>query len=302
MKKICIAILLIFCCLDSKIYLITTAFNKPEFIGYQYRTFKKFITDDHEFVVFDDSTSPDFEKRIQNECLKFNIRYFKIPQELHKCNWPDDIAKFLNSPNSLSAPFRHSDGVQYAMDTIGYTNDDVVAIVDSDLFAVRSFSIKEYLDGYSIAGKAAYYPPNVSMYPLAYLVFLDVPNLPDIRSLIFKAGLLSYTYLEPFMFMQFYLHSHPQVKFKDMMYFEMRHLLGYSTQDMQGMGIEDAQLKFVINFIDLLKVSGKHNMENDGCGFYENAFLNLTFGRGETDFVRNKIKLTLKYLDEILSN
>ena len=40
---------------QTKVLIFTYSYNKPEFIELQYKTFKKFLLDDHELIVFNDA-------------------------------------------------------------------------------------------------------------------------------------------------------------------------------------------------------------------------------------------------------
>jgi len=41
----------------DKVLVLTCAFNRPDFIELQYKTFKAFLNDDYEFVVFNDANN-----------------------------------------------------------------------------------------------------------------------------------------------------------------------------------------------------------------------------------------------------
>ena len=54
----------------SKVLIITHAYNRPEFIPLQDITFKKFLKDDYEFVVFNDARDPKIKKDIYKRFAK----------------------------------------------------------------------------------------------------------------------------------------------------------------------------------------------------------------------------------------
>ncbi len=49
--------------LSAKVLLFTFAYNRPELIELQYKTFKKFLLDDYELIVINDAKSPDMIKQ-----------------------------------------------------------------------------------------------------------------------------------------------------------------------------------------------------------------------------------------------
>jgi hypothetical protein len=69
--------------LESKILLFTYSYNRPDFIKIQCKTFKKFLEDDYEFVVFNDARDQNMEQKINQTCTRYGIRCIRIPQEIH---------------------------------------------------------------------------------------------------------------------------------------------------------------------------------------------------------------------------
>ena len=59
--------------LDAKVLIMTLSYNKPEFIRWQHATFKKFLKDDYEFVVFNDAPNKKLSKKIEAACRKLKI-------------------------------------------------------------------------------------------------------------------------------------------------------------------------------------------------------------------------------------
>lgn len=51
--------------LPAKIRILTFHYNKPDFIEWQYKTFKRFLMDDFELIVFNDAARSKDEKAIQ---------------------------------------------------------------------------------------------------------------------------------------------------------------------------------------------------------------------------------------------
>ena len=53
---------------SEKVLIFTYSYNRPDFIEIQEKTFKKFLKDDYEFVVFNDARYPDMQAKIRNTC------------------------------------------------------------------------------------------------------------------------------------------------------------------------------------------------------------------------------------------
>lgn len=131
---------------DEKVLIITSSYNRADFIEWQYKTFKKFLTDDYEFVVFNDAVKAPHKNQIRKMCAKYKIRCFDVPSEIHERpylqRWPGE---------SYHAPaVRNANVVQYALDTVGFKHNGIVAVFDSDLFLVRECSFNKLLEGIDI--------------------------------------------------------------------------------------------------------------------------------------------------------
>lgn len=70
----------------QKILIITHNFNRPDFIEIQHATFKKFLQDDYEYVVFNDATDSTLVQQINNICNKLQIEWIRVPlcQDIHR--------------------------------------------------------------------------------------------------------------------------------------------------------------------------------------------------------------------------
>lgn len=156
---------------NAKILIITHCYNRSEFIEMQYRSFKALILDDHEYIVFNDAPNKSMNEEIHRACNVLGIRCFDIPQSLHK---PSD------APND-----RHAAGVNFSLDRIGFDNDDIVCIIDSDMFLVRPLSIREYMKNKHIVSAIKGTDPNID-YLWPVLMFLNMPLLPDRHSMRFN--------------------------------------------------------------------------------------------------------------------
>lgn len=176
-----------FCCHllhAEKVLIITPSYNRPDFIEMQYKTFKKFLKDDYEFVVFNDARVPTLSREIERTCTRLGVRCIKIPQHIHNQpylrRWPGED---YNSPS-----VRNANAIQYALNTIGYDHPGIVVLIDSDMFLIRETSIEKILEAHDLCGLIQ------SRKHITYLwiglVFLRMPALPDKRSIDFNCGLI----------------------------------------------------------------------------------------------------------------
>lgn len=167
-----------FLTIESKVLIITHSFNRPDFIELHVKTFKKFLQDDYEYVVFNDAPSSHMKKEIKKTCERLGVKCFRVPQEMHAV------------PGRTSPGHRHMDGIQYALNTIGYDFNGIVALVDSDCFLLKKFSFEKYLSGYDIAGKLeGRLNQSIRVRHLSpVLVMMNMNTLPQKRTLTFEGG------------------------------------------------------------------------------------------------------------------
>ncbi len=207
-KMLFISSLLIGICSNvfaEKVLLITSAYNRPDFIEIQCKTFQKFLQDDYEFVVFNDASQRKLKKSIEEMCRKLGVRCVNIPQHIH------DQPYLKREPGEkFHAPgVRNANVVQYALRNLGFSHDGIVAIIDSDMFLVKDFSIKKYLNEYQIAGV----PQGKEVqYLWIGIAFLNMSILPEKTTINFNCGKIKGVPVDAGGYTHHYLKSHPECK------------------------------------------------------------------------------------------
>ncbi len=205
--------------LYPKILVITSAYNRSDFIETQYKTFNKFLKDDYEFVVFSDAKEDRMRHEISKKCKELGIICINVPQEIHDRPYLERVPgeRF----NKQGPAVRNCNVVQYTLDTIGFKHDDIVVIMDSDLFLVREFSIREYLENHHISswlrlccdtdkkckknhpGKPGFY------FMWIGLVFLDMRTMPNKELINFNCGLIDKRDVDAGGYTYYYLKNNP---------------------------------------------------------------------------------------------
>lgn len=194
---------------NEKILIMTHAFNRPEFIQWQYKTFKKFLKDDYEFVVFNDASNQDISNRIETICAQFAIRSVRVPQHIHSPPY-----YLPRQPDCGGASAECAETIQYMLDTVGFDYPGLVALIDSDMFLIRDFSIKKYLGDHAIAARPQYrFGQNeLITYFLPNLIFFNMEQLPDKRALNFNLGTIDATRVDTAGYTHYYVKKHPDLK------------------------------------------------------------------------------------------
>jgi hypothetical protein len=171
--------------------IITSAYNQPEFLEFQYRTFKKFLKEDFKFVVVDDSIEQHNTDAIKNICVTFSLEYIRFPQDMH-CRY----LPYPSCPTAI-ASVRHAEVMQYGIDKCVLTHEGPVLIIDSDMFLIENFSVTDFLHGYHIASyvrsamelPSGLVPHKDKKFLWLGLVMFDTRTLPALST--FNTGIAS---------------------------------------------------------------------------------------------------------------
>ena len=206
-KKIASLLVLCISTAQATVLLMTHSHNRPDFIEIQYHTFKKFLKDDYEFIVFNDAPSEDMRNQIEIMCKKYGLRCIRIPQTIHT------YAYLYRLPReSFNNPcVRCANVVQYSLNEVGLKHDDIVAIIDSDMFLVKEFSIREYMRNTDLAGVHQARDNGVE-YIWNGLVFFDMRTQPNKERINFNCGEVNRTPVDVGGQMHHYLKQTPQAR------------------------------------------------------------------------------------------
>ncbi len=120
------------------IHIFTSVVNRPDFVSLQDILFKKFLKNDYQFHVVDDSIDENISSQFKEICELRNIKYYKKPERTVRLN-----------PAQACA-----DTVQWTYDNIIKENhkNDIVFFCDSDLFLIDEFDVENYMSDAIIAG------------------------------------------------------------------------------------------------------------------------------------------------------
>ncbi len=196
-----------------KVLIFTYAFNRPDFIEIQHKTFEHFIEDEYEFVVFSDARTAGDANAIKNTCDRLGIKHVRIPQNIHSKpyleRWPGE--------NYHAPAVRNVNAVMYSLNTLGFDHDDILVLLDSDVFFLKKICIRDLLKDYNIVAQRI--GSGYIIYPWHGLIFMDMKTLPDIRSLNFNCGRVNDKPVDAGGQSYYYLHAHPEVTVRYLQYF-----------------------------------------------------------------------------------
>lgn len=159
------------------------------------------MVDDFEYVVFNDASKEPVGTQIDDMCNKLGIRCIRVPQTNRA------VVPKHTFPQACT---RHAQAFQYSMEALGFDHDDILMIVDSDMFLIKNFSPRSFLEGYDIAGAAWRLDPVVYLWPGLILLRMNV--LPDKRTMQFFPGRIKEKSVDTGGYFYYYLEAHPDLK------------------------------------------------------------------------------------------
>ena len=147
------------------IHIFTSVVNRPDFVILQNNLFQKFLKDEYQFHIVDDSIDLNISKQFQNICLENNFLYYRKPER----------TSVLNPAQACA------DAIQWSYDGIIKKNhlSDIVFFCDSDLFLIDEFSISEYMSDAVIAGLPQ--KRGSVIYMWNGIMFFNMPLIKDLN-------------------------------------------------------------------------------------------------------------------------
>lgn len=145
-----------------KISVIVVAFNMPDFIQPQFDLLNKYLLNDFDLFVYNNSNNELVSNRIKEVCDNIGINCISIPQYIFERNDPS-----YRAGKSLDYAINHN--------ITTYNDYSHMMLLDSDMFLVSDFDINEYLDNYDLMG--IHQERGHVFYYTNQLVFANLSNL-----------------------------------------------------------------------------------------------------------------------------
>lgn len=146
------------------IHIFTSVVNRPDFIILQDKLFQKFLKNEYQFHVVDDSIEQTISEQFYSICSENGFSYYKKPERTVQLN-----------PAQACA-----DTVQWTYDTLIKENHkgDIVFFCDSDLFLIDEFDVVEYMSDVIISGLPQYRGSVTYMWN--GIMFFNMPMMKDL--------------------------------------------------------------------------------------------------------------------------
>ena len=146
------------------VQIFTSVVNRPDFVNLQNKLFQKFLKEDYQFHVVDDSVDKSISKKFYNICSENGFKYYSKPERILQMN-----------PAQACA-----DTVQWTYSNIIRKNhlDDIVFFCDSDMFLIDEFNIEDYMSDAIIAGLPQ--KRGKVTYMWNGIMFFNMPKISDL--------------------------------------------------------------------------------------------------------------------------
>jgi len=319
-----ILILSIFCLpqLQAKVRILTFHYNRPEFLELQIRTLQKFIQDDYELFIFNDAKSDTIRDAINEICARHSVNCLRYEQEWHHLNPVNETLRgHFQNPSIKSylgfrytgdvtdlPSVRHAHVIQFALDRFGYTHDDLVVILDGDMFPIRPVSIHALQENYDVIGLYRFVPKQNIGYLWVPFISLNMPRLPNKSEVKFDLALVNGMLADTGTAFYNYLKRHPGVSVKTYPNFEKSYSYrAMSNEKMRELGFTDDEISYCQELNTGLKHSRGLETEinlnptivDSGVEFHiDRRFLHF----GGSSYGGGKVKTlsTIKFLNAII--
>ncbi len=307
----------------GKILIITHACNRPDFIEIQYKTFKKFLLNEYTFVVFNDAIDQEVYQGIDSICKKYAIPCYAIPQHIHTRPYlhRPEVGTYSN-PQKASA--RNCTVVQYSLDILGFEHDDIVVIIDSDLFLVRPFNLEAYMEGHQVATfyrsccdlgmECGYKHPGLPEMKFFWigLTFLDMKQLKRKEAINFNCGTIDTIDMDAGGHTYYYAQGTSELKVQSInrhrhlelickyCTYHQRPTCKHNAHTLERIGFTERQIKL----IQELPLAYNYHWNRNVEFFLDGTFVHYRCGSNYTDmppeYIEKKNKVLNWYIQDIL--
>lgn len=196
---------------SAKILIFTYACNQPQLIEWQYKGLKKFLLDeDYELILFNNARDVHEAQKITDMCTKLALKEIRIPMEIH------ENQEYLKNEAPFGSPsIQHCRAAQWSLENYGFDHNDILVILDGDLFLCKPFSIREFLGKHVLAGflKTPLYRQNLPFLWIG-LIIIDMPHLPNKTTFNICVTTVDTDHLDSGGSTYYYLKNNPSVSLK----------------------------------------------------------------------------------------
>ena len=267
-----------------KVRIFSPVCNNPEFIKLQAKTFERFLDDDYDYIVLNDGLDPGLVSEISKVCQELSIECVEVPKSL------------IHS----SAAVAHSAVMQWAYDNIilGKYVDDICVFVDSDMFAIRDFSISSFVGDNALCGVPQHRGPIEYFWP--GLLFMNIPLMPNKEDFNVYCGIVRGFNVDAGGIMWHYLNENRGINLKGIQHTSHIHSCNSNMHVLCNEVLERYDEEFRIEILEssFLHYGGastrnfpdRQKRKREFVGWLLAACIDNSIKMPEVDFVFNKLR------------
>lgn len=276
--------------------IISIVANNPIFIELQYKTLKKFVDFEFEYIIFNDGKNwPDItnfgdinegKDGIIKKCNELNIQCINIPNDQHR--------------TIQDASRRHTDSLIFVSNFMRQNNDEYL-MLDSDMFLVDKFDISIY-QKYNCACVLQERPNLTYIWPNFFYINMKKIKNKNLFDLAMVSGgdtgsatdrwLKSFNYEYP----STKLIRNSIVQFENPDFYFIKHLWSCSWN----------KREFPVNLneklLDFLNFDRRNKNDNFFCEIYDNKILHYRAGTNWMNEKKDLHNQNIRKLEEIINS
>ncbi len=133
------------------LYIYTVCYNTPEYIEPQFKLLKKFIKNDFEYLVFNNTMTNSVINNknkennllLQKVCNKYNIKTIDLPRQIFQKFHDNDASGRAGTAINAANSFLFSN----------YSLESTFFLIDSDAFLLNDFDVEKFMNNKSLSGR-----------------------------------------------------------------------------------------------------------------------------------------------------
>lgn len=240
--------------MDLKLKIYSFQFNRPDFIPLQYKSIKRFVGDNSEFIVINNGQTPTMKAQIEAQCNILGVKYYNVEPQL---------------PYSSSPSVSHGMLLQWTFDHIAIHDKNCIScFMDADMFFINKPNFIKDMYKYDVAG-VPFSNQHIN-YLWPNLLFMNIDRLPNKSDMNFMCGYIDGLYVDTGGFLYYWMKNNNNLKVKDISNFHViestRNNLHRLPADIRKNYLDEFEFHIIENMI--LHYSHGSNWNNMDDGYH----------------------------------
>lgn len=172
--------------------------TRIDFIELQYKTIKKFIKGEYEYIIFNDASdeknlnnfnNQNIRNDIRNKCIEMEIKCIDIPQYLHKNR--REIFPNTTHNNNEHVCAKAALAVQYIYNYALTNNYDKLFLIEADMFITEELDLDHYNDfdiGFLNQSRFSAQINKLIQYMWIGILIINFTNIKNFEPIYFDCG------------------------------------------------------------------------------------------------------------------